>query len=196
MSTLTVEQEASIREFLDSHPDLAVGVGTEERACSIASINLALTGTLTDTIPPCMSEVIGKWIIVVQDAMPAEIRNSAAWRAALVDAAGTGRKREQERLDVLLAWMWEAVLPHLLPLAIDLGFNAEWIMMLTERTPDAARAAAEAAAEAAEAAEAAAARAAAAAAAEAAEAAEAARAARAAWASFDPVGVLRALVEA
>lgn len=40
-STITPEQEQAIRARLEEHPTLAVGVGTEEEACSIASINLA-----------------------------------------------------------------------------------------------------------------------------------------------------------
>jgi hypothetical protein len=70
---------------------LPSGLGTEESACSIAAINLALTGELTDDIPDCMSEVIGRWIIPTQDAMPAELRNSPRWKSLLPLAAGTGQ---------------------------------------------------------------------------------------------------------
>ena len=84
---ITTEQETAIRETLATMPTLAVGVGTAEQACSIAAINLAMTGTLTDYVPACMSVVVGRWIITVQDRMPATIRDSAAWRELLVLSA-------------------------------------------------------------------------------------------------------------
>jgi hypothetical protein len=143
-------------------PTLAVGLGTAERACSIAALNLALTGTLTDTVPDCMSHVIGRWIIGVQDLMPATIRDSADWREMLVLAAGTGREHETDRLAMVMDWMWGA-LALLQPRADKYGYGERWAAMLRERTCDSAQAAAEAQAEAPYAAEAAAATAAAAA---------------------------------
>ncbi len=203
MSTITLEQQTAIAAKLASMT-LPSGLGDEESACSIAAINLALTGKLTDDIPPCMSEVIGKWIIQIQDSMPDDMRNSERWKQLLPRAAGTGRAKEKERLDVILDWMWGTVLPTLQPLAEKHGFGREWQTMTTERTKVAAWAAKAAAAEAgvragagAAAAEAAAeaARAAAWAAAEAAEAAYAASAV-AAWQTFDPCGLLERLIEA
>jgi hypothetical protein len=158
-----------------------------------------------------MSEVIGKWIIKVQDSMPDDMRNSAQWKSLLPLAAGTGRAKEKKRLAIILDWMWGTVLPTLQPLADDRGFGTEWKRMTTERTRAAAEAAARAAAEAAaraearaaawawaaEAAWAWAAEAAAWAAAEAAAwAAEAAKAAAwaAAWQTFDPCGLLERLI--
>ena len=117
------------------------GLGTEEAACSIAAINLALTGELTDTIPDCMSFVIGQWTLVIQDAIPTEMRNSPEWKAALVEAAGSGRSREIERLNLIMAWMWETVLPSLQPLADLGGYSVEWQTMCSERTKEAVRAA-------------------------------------------------------
>jgi hypothetical protein len=144
MSTITTEQQEAIAAFLnDRH--IPAGLGTEEEACSIAAINLALTGTLNDTVPDCMSEVIGRWIIGAQDAMPDEMRNSAEWRELLPLAAGTGRENEKERLDIILDWMWGTVLPSLQPLADEKGFGPQWSAMCTERTSEAARSAASAA---------------------------------------------------
>jgi hypothetical protein len=208
MSTITLEQQTAIAVKL-AGMHLPSGLGDEEAACSIAAINLALTGTLTDNIPPCMSEVIGKWIIKVQDSMPDDMRNSAQWKSLLPLAAGTGRAKEKKRLAIILDWMWGTVLPTLQPLADDRGFGTEWKRMTTERTRAAAEAAARAAARAAEsvaweaareaahAVEAAEAEAAAWAAAEAAAwAAEAAKAAAwaAAWQTFDPCGLLERLI--
>jgi hypothetical protein len=212
MSTITIEQQTAIAEKLATMT-LPSGLGTEEAACSIAAINLALTGKLTDDIPPCMSEVIGRWIISAQDAMPDEMRNSERWKQLLPLAAGTGRDKEQERLQIILDWMWGTVLPTLQLLADANGFGAEWQTMTTERTGAAAWAARAAAyARAADAAAGAAYAAAYAAAAEwaaakaawaadavyaAAEAEAAAWAAAAyAWETFDPCNLLERLIEA
>ena len=209
---ITTEQEAAIRDVLATMPKLAVGVGTKEQACSIAALNLALTGTLTDDVPDCMSRVIGRWIIAVQDQMPAPIRDSAAWRELLVLAAGTGGEHEGERRALVLDWMWNA-LAVVQPRADAEGYGEAWATMLRERTVTSADAAAYAAAYAAAdadaaaysaasaAADAAAYSAAATAAAEAADYAAAdaaagayAAAAAAAWTAIDPISCLRRLV--
>ena len=144
MSTITIEQQQAIAAKLATMT-LPSGLGTEEAACSIAAINLALTGKLTDVIPACMSEVIGKWIIGVQDSMPADMRNSGRWKSLLPRAAGTGRGKEKERLQIILDWMWGTVLPTIQPLADARGFGAEWQAMTKKRTQAATRAAATAA---------------------------------------------------
>ena len=145
MSTITTEQQASIAKTLEGM-QLPSGLGNEHSACSLAAINLALSGRLTDEIPDCMSEVIGQWIIAVQDAMPDAVRNSRRWKSLLPLAAGTGRVNEQERLDIILSWMWGTVLPSLQPTADQQGFGKQWQKMTTERTVEAADAAARAAA--------------------------------------------------
>ena len=223
MMTIDEEQRAAIAEKL-AGMTLPVGLGDEHNACSIAAINLALSGKLTDEIPACMSEVIGEWIIVTQDFMPAEMRNSRKWKALLPLAAGTGRDHERQRLALILDWMWGTVLPAVQPLADDRGFGPEWQRMIDKRSVDAADAAAWAAwaawaARAATAARAAEAWAAEAAEAEAAWAAEAAMwaadaaasvaramanaaadairaaAAKVTWESFDPCGLLERLID-
>ena len=168
MSTITTEQEQHIAAWLAAHPTLTVGVGTEEAACSVAAINMALTGELTDRIPVCMSRVIGRWIIAVQDMMPAEIRNSAGWRDLLPLAAGTGRAHEEERRAITLAWMWDT-LALIQPVADRRGYGDAWRRMTTDRTAESARAAA-------------------------AYAAAAAAARRAFFHDADPVGCLRRLI--
>lgn len=137
---ITTEQETAIRATLATMPELAVGIGTEERSCSIAAVNLALTGTLTDKVPDCMSLVIGRWIIGVQDRMPATVRNSAAWRELLVLAAGTGREHETQRWALVLDWMWNA-LALVQPRADAVGYGVAWATMLRERTSKSASAA-------------------------------------------------------
>ena len=135
MSTITAKEQAKIAAFLATH-SLPAGVGSEESACSIAAINLALTGELTDEIPACMSPVIGQWIIRVQDAMPDDMRNSAQWKNLLPLAAGTGRATDDERrrLALVLDWMWGGVLPHLQSVADKYGFGESWRTMCGERT--------------------------------------------------------------
>ena len=147
MSTITKEQEQKIADWLATH-ELPSGLGNEETACSIASINLALTGRLTDDIPECMSQVIGRWIIRVQDALPYEIRNSAEWKRLLPLAAGTGRKCENGRVAIILDWMWVTVLPQLQPIADARGFGEEWSTMCNEKTAESAKKARDAAADA------------------------------------------------
>lgn len=141
MSTLTQLEQQKITDWLASH-DLPAGLGNKEAACSIASINLALTGRLTDNVPECMSPVIGRWIIGVQDAMPPTMRNSAEWKRLLPLAAGTGRDFESARLDKILNWMWTRVLPELLPVARGRGYGDAWQRMLDGKSADAATAAA------------------------------------------------------
>ena len=179
----TQEADARLRDYLASH-ELVAGIGTEESTCSVAATNLALTGKVTDTIPMCMSKVIGQWMIVVQDAMPSEMRNSSGWKCLLPMAAGTGREREEERLALIMDWMWGPVLPDLQSLADQGGFGAEWRTMCVEKSPKAAMDAAMDAA-----------RAARAAAWAARDARDAARdAGAAAWERYDPVGLLARLV--
>jgi hypothetical protein len=133
------------------------------------------------------------------------LRNSARWKSLLPLAAGTGRELEQERLKIILDWMWGTVLPSVQLLADQQGFGAQWQKMTAERTAESATEAAVrvvgvaavmagAAAWAAEAARATASAASAAAWA-AREAQWAAAAAGAeAWANFDPCGLLERLV--
>jgi hypothetical protein len=177
--TISADQFNNIKTYVDTH-DLPKGLGDKEAAGSVAAINLALTGKLTDTIPECMSLVIGNWIIKMQDTMPDAMRNSPDWKTLLPYAAGTGREpeKETERKGLIITWLWEIILPTLQPLADKRGFGRQWAEMLDKKT-------AEAAAEAAEAAEAAYAAYAAAYAAEAADAVDAAEAAYAAYAAAE-----------
>ena len=140
MSTITEAQQKAITDLLVDMT-LPAGLGTEMNACSIAAINLALSGRLTDDVPDCMSDVVGRWIIGVQDAMPAEMRNSARWKDLLPRAAGTGKMHEAARLAIILDWMWSDVLPSLQPIANSGGFGAAWKLVMTEKTAEAAWAA-------------------------------------------------------
>lgn len=141
-STLTLEEEANIVEWLAKHPMLTQGVGTKEASCSVAAWNLALTGALSDKIPDCASEVIGWWIIAVQDHCPPEHgRGHPEWLRLLPLAAGTGRAHEAERLAIVLDWMWSTVLPSVQTIADQEGFGEQWRVMCETRTAKAAKAA-------------------------------------------------------
>lgn len=137
---LTQEQIGRIKSVVWDH-ELGSGLGTRETACSIASINLALTGKLTDDIPECMSKVVGEWVKPIQDAMPPVMRNSPEWRDALILAAGTGRQKERERLAMIMDWLFETVLPILQPQADAGGYGPAWQKMCNEKTDVAAKAA-------------------------------------------------------
>ena len=102
--------DARLREYLESST-LGIGYSDTRDVCSVAAINLALARPLDDKIPDCMSEMVGQWIIHVQDSMPNELRNSAAWKDLLPAAAATGRDHEQSRLDMIIDWLYETVLP-------------------------------------------------------------------------------------
>ena len=138
----TTEANARLVQYLmrDGY-EIPRGLGTEEAACSVAAINLALTGKLTESIPDCMSSVIGNWIISVQYAMPGDIRNSPEWKALLPLAAGSGQHLEVERLNVIMDWMWQRVLPYAQPIADKHDFGAEWVEMCNQRTESSAAAA-------------------------------------------------------
>ena len=138
----TPAADEKLRKYLNRDGyEIPAGLGTKESACSMAAINLALSGELVDSPPGCMSSVVGHWIVVVQDDIPALIRNSAEWRELLPLAAGTGREREVERLDMTLDWMWGTVLPVLQPIADADGYGDVWRAMCEQRTYDTANAA-------------------------------------------------------
>lgn len=128
MQTLTINSQdfENIQKFVNSH-QISKGVGTYESACSIASINLALTGKLADNIPDCMSPIIGHWIISVQDQVSHAMRNTVEWRALLPFAAGTGRnpEKEIERVRILRAWFHENM--HIANDVLDAhGLGEKW----------------------------------------------------------------------
>ena len=138
MTTMFTEKHRTkLEQYLETHK-LPAGLGSEESACSIAAINLAIRGELTDDIPDCMSKVLGRTTIALQDEMPDEMRNSSRHKKLLPDMAGTGREHEKERSTILLDWMWSVVLPKLQPIASEYGFGTEWHNMCQEKTSAAA----------------------------------------------------------
>lgn len=135
-STLTPEQIAKLHEMLsiDRHPHLARGLGTVAEPCTLAAVNLALTGVLTDNIPSCMSLRIGRFLVRVQDACPADLgRDHPRWRAAMVSCVGSGRDaaREAVRARLMVEWVWRKVLPVRQAQADASGFGPAWAAMCT-----------------------------------------------------------------
>jgi hypothetical protein len=136
-STLTGSQTLAIENLLGG---CVLGTGVESCGdlSSIEAISFALTGEYANETPYCMSEVIAYWIANIDNAMPDEMRNSAAWRDLLPLAAGTGRQQERGRLVIILDWMWGTALPLWLPLANKNGFGQEWSAICSVRTAEAA----------------------------------------------------------
>ena len=140
------EQRAKIAETVAKLPrGIGHGVGNADICCTIAAINLALTGKVTDDPISCISEVVRIWVINVQDHMPIKMLNSPEWRALIPLIAGTGQEREAERAAVALDWMWGTVLPQLQGVADKGGYGEAWREMCEQRTVAAACAAADAA---------------------------------------------------
>lgn len=151
---LTDDKRNEIRAALLS-PDLRIGTGMgtatipgKGTACTIAEINLVLTGRLTDEPHPCISDVIRRWVIRIQDAMPAEMRNAAPWREAAAGIAGSASTPEVEeaRRDMLVRWMWDALADEAVIASLPESVEPAWNVMLREKTPAAAAAAVAAAA--------------------------------------------------
>ena len=133
-TTLAPQWRKKLTDILDQ-ATLSKGLGSRHNPCSLAAINLAITGELIDTIPSCMSRVIGTWIIPIQDSMPEEMRNSERWKTLLPLAASTGRDHELQRATMVMEWMWSKVLGELQHTADNIGFGKAWARMCHDRTP-------------------------------------------------------------
>ena len=141
----TPKAEERLRAYL-ARPDYIIprGTGTREAASSMAAIYMALTGELSNRPPECMSYVIGRWIELLQDEIPHEIRNDAAWRELLALAARIDRKHDSERLDILVSWVWETVLPTLESVADKYDVGKSWSRAVVVRSVRSATSAAKA----------------------------------------------------
>lgn len=112
---------------------IPTGIGEEGEECTVAAANMAISGKLTDECHPCMSPVITRWIIRIQDRMPDEMRNSDEWKNAAIGLIGSGRDHELERKEIILTWTWEKVLPYLQPIADRIGFGDQWRDLLSNQ---------------------------------------------------------------
>ena len=115
-----------IIDLLTTVPHLAAGgVGDTCSPCSIAAINLAVTGQLTDRTPSFMSRPVARWVRGVQDTSPAAMRDSAAWRMLLPSAANTGRKLERHDRRIIFEFAWRSY-NALQATANRSGFGSPW----------------------------------------------------------------------
>lgn len=104
----------------------------------LETINVALTGENEDEIPFSMSQVVGRWIGFSQHLIPGKIQNTKKWKKLLVQAVGTNNNLECQRLQVLMDWMWEDILP-LGQIAADKGgFGDHWHTLLALKSQRAA----------------------------------------------------------
>lgn len=124
---------------------LGHGLGTENRPCTIAAINLARSGVLTDEDPDeCMSGVVRRWVIGVQDSMPETMlepddEHGIRWRrvAPLIAGSRTSDPSDDERLAMLMDWMWDRLGWRWQEWVPEAAHDA-WERMLSERTGNSA----------------------------------------------------------
>ena len=129
-----------LKAYLD-RPDYKIprGIGTEEAACSLGAINIALYGYLAENVPVSMSPLVARWIVGVQDAIPGHMRNSREWKDLLPLAAVTGREHEQERWGIVADWIWGTVLPAAQDHADICGVGPVWQLLCEKRTTEGAK---------------------------------------------------------
>jgi hypothetical protein len=135
--SFTKEDREKVSRFL-SKTNLHQGLGSAVSPCSIAAINIALTGDIGDHRPPCMSPVIHRFIIEAQDSAGDEMRNSKEWKALLPWAAGSldEDEIELERLGLVRDWLWDTVLTNEITLKASAlaGLKYDWEEMLKGRS--------------------------------------------------------------
>lgn len=136
--SFTKQDRERVARFL-SKTTLSQGVGSPDSPCSIAAINLALTGRLTDERPPCMSPVIYHFAVEAQDSASHAMRNSREWKALLPWAAGSLDEDavELERLEIVRGWLWDVVLPAVAVDMIPVPLRSPWASMMQGRNEEA-----------------------------------------------------------
>lgn len=125
---------------------LGHGLGTQQRPCTIAAINLARNGHLTDDDPDgCMSQVVRYWVIAVQDAMPETMlapddEHGIRWREVAPSIAGsrTFGPSDEKRAAMIVEWMWDR-LGWYWRMWVPEGASKAWEQMLSERNETTAR---------------------------------------------------------
>lgn len=137
--SFTKQDREQVARFVSS-VTLSQGVGTRTSPCSIAAINLALTGELSDDRPPCMSPVIYRFAVEAQDNASPAMRNSRKWKALLPWAAGSldEDEAELERLEIVRGWLWGVVLPTVTVEMIPVPLRSPWATMMRGRNEEAA----------------------------------------------------------
>ena len=62
---------------------LGQGLNDSQTPCTIAAINLTLTGRFTDNCPECMSPELCDFVVILQDSLSHECRNSPEWKSVI-----------------------------------------------------------------------------------------------------------------
>jgi hypothetical protein len=62
---------------------LGQGLNNSQTPCTIATINLTLSGRFTDNCPECMSPELCDFVITLQDSLSHECRNSPEWKSII-----------------------------------------------------------------------------------------------------------------
>ena len=139
--TLTAEQ-AKVADLLET-VTLVHGLGTAAEPCTVAAVNLALTGKLTDECPDCVCPVLHAWVIPVQDTMPLDLLNAPEWLTLVPLLAGSKStpEVEQARAERIMEWMWDRLGDEAVLAGVPEAARLAWDRMLNERTAAAARAA-------------------------------------------------------
>lgn len=112
-------------------------IGDEtKKQCTFSAMQMALTGTLTDDRPQCVSQLIYDFWIPFQDHLPLNILNSREIRNLIPLIAGTGNDPadEERRQQTLRSWLYEVVLPLFQEEADRAGMGDEWKEMIRLQT--------------------------------------------------------------
>jgi hypothetical protein len=62
---------------------LGQGLNNSKTPCTIAAINLTLSGRFTDDCPHCMSPELCDFVVILQDSLSHECRNSPEWKSII-----------------------------------------------------------------------------------------------------------------
>lgn len=136
-SSVTEEQVGELKKYLKTHKLCMSLHDHDDNVCSMAAINIALTGRIADEIPECMSRVLGRWIIVTQDLYGDDMRNSQLWKELLPIAVTKGRELEAAQLVKLISLTFnEARVVARRPERME-GIEDEWADMIRLKTESA-----------------------------------------------------------
>lgn len=76
------EIQSLVASFVTS-ATLGKGLDNSKTPCTIAAINLTLSGRYTDECPECMSPELCDFVVVLQDRLSNKCRNSAEWKSII-----------------------------------------------------------------------------------------------------------------
>jgi hypothetical protein len=74
--------QSQVASFV-TNTTLGQGLDDSQTPCTIAAINLTLSGRFTDDCPRCMSQELCDFVIILQDSLSHESRNSPEWKSVI-----------------------------------------------------------------------------------------------------------------